>query len=334
MPITLTCTATCKWQVPWVTGATNVALTVQTAASHALTVTAGASPTTVASGGASTLSASAVDSSGHGIASWSWSDGGAGGTFSPSAAVQNPTYTAAANTTGTNRIVTLTCTATCNGAGPLSASGSATLTVQTAGGAHSLTVTAGRNPTSVASGGSTALTGTAVDGSGHGVASWSWSDGGAGGTFVPSAAVQSPAYIAAANATGATRTVTLTLTATCNGVSPLSTSGSTTLSVYRAGTHTVTVTATATPATVASGGAVALSATGTDSSGHGGLAWNWSDGGAGGTFSSATVRTPTYTAPVNTTGSPRAITLVVTATCKWQSPWVAGTTSVNVTVNP
>ena len=333
MPITLTETATCKWQSPWVTGATNVPVTVQSA-THALVVTAAASPATIPSGATSTVFASAVDSLGHGIASWSWSSGGAGGTFSPSATVQNPTYTAAANTSGSNRAVILTCTATCNGAGAISASGSTTLTVQPAATSHTVAVTAACSPTTLASGGSSALSGSAVDSSGHGIALWSWSDGGASGTFKPSAAAQSPTYIAAVNNGTASRTVTLTLTATCNGAGPKSASGSTTLTVQRVGTHTVTVTATATPSTVASGGAVALLATGTDSSGHGGLAWNWSDGGAGGTFSSATVRNPTYTAPVNTTGSPKIITLVVTATCKWQVPWVAGTTSVNVTVSP
>ncbi len=333
MPITLTVTATCKWQSPWVTGSANLAVTVQSAA-HAVVVTAAASPATIPSAGASTLFASAVDSLGHGIASWSWSSGGAGGTFSPSASVQNPTYTAAANTSGANRTVTLTCTATCVGPSAVNGKASTTLTVQPAATSHTVAVTVACSPTTLASGGSSALSGSALDSSGHGIATWSWSDGGAGGTFSPSAAVPSPTYIAAANTTGASRTVTLTLTATCNGASPAHASGSTTLTVQRAGTHTVTVTATATPNPVASGGATALLATGTDSMGHGGLAYNWSDGGAGGTFSSITVRNPTYTAPVNTTGSPKVITLVVTATCKWQAPWVAGTTTVNLTVTP
>ena len=37
-----------------------------------------------------------------------WNDGGAGGSFAPSASVQNPSYTAAANVTGSDRLVTLT----------------------------------------------------------------------------------------------------------------------------------------------------------------------------------------------------------------------------------
>ncbi len=151
---------------------------------HTLTVTASAAPATVASGGATSLSASASDSLGHGIATWSWSDGGAGGSFSPSASVQNPSYTAAANTTDSNRIVTLTVTATCNGPVPATNSGSTTLTVQPV--AHTLVVTANPpNPATVASGGSASLSASYSDSrTGHTIATWSWSDGGAGGASV------------------------------------------------------------------------------------------------------------------------------------------------------
>jgi len=100
---------------------------------HELSVSADCAPSTVSSAGITSCTATFSDSQGHGIASWSWSDGGAGGTFSPSAAVQNPTYTAPANTTGADILVHLTVTATCDGPSPLSDSDTADLTVQPSG---------------------------------------------------------------------------------------------------------------------------------------------------------------------------------------------------------
>jgi len=100
------------------------------ATDHTVTVSAQAEPAVVASAGTTRLTSTAIDSHAHGIASWSWIDGAAGGSFSPSALVQNPTYTASANTTANNRTVTLTATATCDGPTPLTSSGSTTLTVQ------------------------------------------------------------------------------------------------------------------------------------------------------------------------------------------------------------
>ena len=98
-------------------------------AAHDLSVTADASPSTVASGGSSDLTASASDSRGHSIASWAWNDGGAGGSFAPSASVQNPTYTAPANLGESDLYITLTVQATCDGPSPLTAEGAVTLTV-------------------------------------------------------------------------------------------------------------------------------------------------------------------------------------------------------------
>ncbi len=74
------------------------------------------------------------------------------------------------------------------------------------------------------------------------------------------------------------------------------------------------MTASAAPTTVVSGGTTALSMTGVDSLGHTGLAYQWSDNGAGGTFSpSATAQNPTYTAPVNGTGAATNVTLTASA---------------------
>jgi len=67
--------------------------------------------------------------------------------------------------------------------------------------------------------------------------------------------------------------------------------------------------------------------------GHTEIAWAWSDNGAGGGFSpSAAVRSPSYTAPVNATSAAKAVTLTVTATCKWYYPWVTSSQNVGLTV--
>ena len=87
-------------------------------------------PATVLSEGTVSLSATYADTGGHGVATWSWSDGSAGGSFSPSAGVQNPSYTAATNVGDTDVIVTLTVSATCDGAEPLGDSDSTTLVVE------------------------------------------------------------------------------------------------------------------------------------------------------------------------------------------------------------
>ena len=94
---------------------------------HELRLSVSAMPARVASRGAVTLTAAATDSWGHPIASWSWSDGGAGGSFSPSALAQSPTYTAPQNRTGRDVAVTLALTATCSG--QVAARGQATIMV-------------------------------------------------------------------------------------------------------------------------------------------------------------------------------------------------------------
>lgn len=81
-------------------------------ASHTITFTQPptVNPTSVDPGGTTQCSAAASDSSGHSV-TYTWSDGGAGGTFSPSATAQNPTYKAPASP---GISVTLTCKAACS----------------------------------------------------------------------------------------------------------------------------------------------------------------------------------------------------------------------------
>ena len=131
------------------------------APAHTVAVTASAKPTTIASVGTTQFSAAATDSSGHGTAYWSWSDNGAGGTFLPSANVENPTWTAPANTTGKSIARKLTVTATC--AGIPSASGSADVTVTEQSVSLKPSVTISANPTVVGGCGCATLTWTSTN---------------------------------------------------------------------------------------------------------------------------------------------------------------------------
>jgi len=79
------------------------------------------------SDGSTQLSASAVDHLAHHIASWVWSDDDAGGSFSPSATAQNPTYTAPVNATADDQVISLTVVAACNSSP--AASGGATIEI-------------------------------------------------------------------------------------------------------------------------------------------------------------------------------------------------------------
>ncbi len=118
---------------------------------HDLAVTASAAPSSVAGGGTTQLTATAVDSAGGSIATWSWSDGGAGGSFSDPT-VYNPVYTAPTNSTGSDLAVTLTVTATTGGTQPLSGSATTVLTVSAPpplAAAFSGTPTAGEAPLTV-----------------------------------------------------------------------------------------------------------------------------------------------------------------------------------------
>jgi hypothetical protein len=144
--------------------------------------------------------------------------------------VQNPTYTASTNTSDSDLVVALTATATCDGPSPLADSDSTTLTVQPV--AHTLTVTADPpSPSTVPSEGSTSLNATYTDSQGHPVASWSWDDAGAGGSFTPSSNIQDPTYSAPANTSDSDLIVTLTVQATSDGPSSESDSDATLLTV-------------------------------------------------------------------------------------------------------
>lgn len=98
---------------------------------HVVEITSGptASPSTVVSAGAAQCAVTASDSQSHALV-YRWSDGGAGGTFIPSADVARPTYTARSNITGRDVVVTLTCTVTCSQDSQVSDTRSTTLVIQ------------------------------------------------------------------------------------------------------------------------------------------------------------------------------------------------------------
>jgi hypothetical protein len=160
---------------------------------------------------------------------WHWEDGEAGGEFLPSANVRAPLYRAPKNATGAPFQVGLKVAAQCEElAGTLEDSASVTVLPAE----HALTVQVDVDPSAVAWKGKTLLTATADDTFGHAVADWHWSDGGAGGTFVPSAFVPDPLYRPVPNTSLKDETVVLSVTAVCDGVPPASATASAVLTVH------------------------------------------------------------------------------------------------------
>jgi hypothetical protein len=288
----------------------------------------------VDSGGSASLAAGASDSHpGHDL-NWSWSDGGAGGTFLPSVAVPSPTYVAPANCSDQDLAITLSVTVSCSGPESLSDTQTTTLAVRPI--AHTATVVVlPPDPPSVDSGGSAQLDAGLTDSrEGHVAAQWLWGDGGAGGSFVPSADVAAPVYTAPANLTDGDVSIALSVTGTCSGLPALSDTQALALLV-RPVAHSLSLNVPGpSPATVDSGGSTSLVASASDSrTGHA-MDWAWSDGGAGGTFlPSAAVAHPTYTAPANTADHDLTVTLSVTVTCSG-SPPLDDTKATTLTVRP
>ena len=194
------------------------------ASEHSVSVTANCTTNPVNSGGSTLCLASFSDTLGHGASSWHWEDGGAGGSFWPSPDQQNTFYYAPTNASETDLPVTLTATATCDGAESASGQGSFTLTVRPV--THTLSVSADCDPHEVFPEGATNCTASYSDSRGHQVIAWEWSDRGSGGWFDPSAHVQNPVYHAPA-----TGWLTLTVSATCDGPDPLTVSADTWLDV-------------------------------------------------------------------------------------------------------
>ncbi len=165
-----------------------------------------------------------------------------------------------------------------------------------------------------------------------GTVSYSWSAGGAGGSFSSSTA-QNPVYTAPDDASASDITVTLSCTAASVASPSVKATATVPLTVYH---HSITIASgtgtTVSPSAVIPGGIAQCSVSATDSLGNT-MTYQWSDGGAGGSFSSGAVTNPTYTAPRNSSGS----NLTVTLSCKVtdsKNAAVNATGTVALTVHP
>jgi hypothetical protein len=263
-----------------------------------------------------TLALDASDSIiGHTLSyAWSATCGGglAAGLFSDPTA-KNPTWTAPANATGTQQTCALSVAIT--DGHDQSANGAWSAHVESV--PDVVTITAGPTgtPEPVASNGAVTLSTSATDSIiGHSVSYlWSATCTGslAGGSFAPSASVQSPTWTAPINLTGAQQTCTLSIVASDGGSQSAS---ATWTHRVDAVPDVVTITAgpAATPSPVASSGTVALTLSANDPYSHP-LTYAWSAScpglGASSFTPSASAQNPTWNAPKNRTGSQQACTL-------------------------
>ena len=290
-------------------------------APHTVTLKAPAtgSPDPVASGGAVTLAVEGLDSYDHPL-TYSWQASCAGlpssGTFAPSHAIASPVWTAPTNRTDSEQTCALT--ATVSDSHGTSTSGTHSQRVLIAPHTIQITTAATGAPNPVPSSGSVTLDVVATDSYDHAL-SYSWQATcpalPSTGTFTPGPDVKAPTWTAPRNITGTAQACTIT-------VSMGDGHGKTVTSHYSQGVETAAHSIsmgtgpTATPNPVASGQAVTLTLAATDSYDHV-LTYAWQATCTGltgtGTFApSATVASPTWTAPANATGAARTCTLQVT----------------------
>jgi hypothetical protein len=187
---------------------------------------------------------------------------------------------------------------------------------------HAVAVTCGPNgnPNPVGSGETANLNVAAIDSQGHTPLNFAWTAdcptlGGDIPNFSPGPNVQTPTWTAPANLTGSQQTCTLQVTVD-DGLG-VNTTGSFLQSVNSV-PHDLTITSNPSgfPNPVASGGAANLSVAATDTLPHT-LTYAWTaDCPAAlvgdGSFNNASLQTPTWTAPPNTTGSQQDCTIQVT----------------------
>ncbi len=225
--------------------------------------------------------ASASDGDGT-IASWTWTDHGAGGAFTdPSAA--HPTYTSPER----SGLVELTLTVTDADGGAASDSLRVRVNVPPS-------VEAGPDG-SVVEGGHWEFAAATVQDEDGWIVSIAWNDGGAGGRFEPSSTVLHPTYIAPEVPAGGDRDVRLT-------VSAVDDAGAEGLDTATIRVHDVNVPPTVDVGpdrSVEEGGRLWLCDRAIVGDEDGRIvAYAWSDGGAGGGFEpSASVACPSYLAP-------------------------------------
>ena len=287
-------------------------------AEHTLTIATPAASTVnpVASLGTTTLSVSATDSYEHAL-TYAWTALCTGlpthGSFS-NAAAQTPTWTAPKNITGAEQTCAIEVTVS-DGAGK-TATSSLTQTVNAA--EHTLTIAtpAASTVNPVASSGTTALSVSATDSYEHDL-TYAWTALCTGlpthGSF-SNAAAQTPTWTAPKNLTGAEQTCAIEVTVSDGNGKTASSSLTQRVSLLP-DVITVTTPASGTPSPVASAGAVTLNVAATDSHEHA-LTYAWSALCTGlpghGSFNDAALRTPTWTAPANLTGSAQTCAITVT----------------------
>jgi hypothetical protein len=224
----LSVTATCDGTTPASgTGTTTISVLPSTAD---LSVTVEEPvPAVVPSEGVADLSATASGSVSSEAVSWRWDDGGANGQFLPGPTLRNPRYKAPKNISGSPVTVTLTVTGECSEPTPLADQDTTSLVIQPT--PHEVIVRASTEYTVLSWKSRVRLNATAEDSYGHGIASWFWNDGGAGGSFSPSERVPNPTYRSSANDTPGNSVITLSVTATCDGLEPATGTGFVLISV-------------------------------------------------------------------------------------------------------
>jgi hypothetical protein len=323
---------------------------------HSTTTTLTPNPASTTPGGSVVFTATVADASGSGASSPSgsvtWSDGGAGGSFSSAScalsSASSTTSSCSASYTPPSAGATATITGAYAGDSTHSgSSGTSTLTVNKRATGSAVAP----NPSSVTSGGSITYTATVSD-TGPGTPSApggtvSWSDGGAGGSFASGGSCA----LAAAGASAGSCQMSYTAPASAGPVTITAaypgdaihgpSSGTSQLSVGSPQPHPTSTSVSPNPATTTTGGQSTLTVTVSDTSAStssptGGV--TWSDGGAGGSFSPSTVCTLTSVSSsqskcvVNYTASSTAGSVTITASYAGDSTHTtsSGTTSLSV----
>ena len=246
------------------------------------------------------------DNSGKGF-TLAWAAAPSVGTFSPSVAVEDPTWTAPATTTA-NQVVTLTLTAADGGDAANDVSDSVTITVP----GTDPTVSIQTADQTVLGGASIALEAMSTD-----VATYAWTA--TAGTFVDTAAEDTT--WTAPGTTAANQVVTLTLTVTDSD--EVTASASVTITVPSGPTVSIQTADQTVPGSMV----VELEATSRSADGKG-ITRAWAAAPAVGTFGNPAVDDTTWTAPA-TTGPTQVVILTLTVTA---SDGAKGTDSVMITV--
>ena len=249
---------------------------------------------------------------GGGATSAVWSDGGAGGSFSNNSGSNpaNTIYTASASAPAS---ITLTLTTAGGACGTVTAT--KTLTIN-----PNSTVNAGGALAGICQGGTTAALGGSFGG---GATSAVWSDGGAGGSFSNNSG-SNPANTTYTASTSAPASIILTLTTTGGSCGTV--------------TATKTLTINSNP-TVNAGGAISAVCQGETTTalggsfGGGATSAIWSDGGAGGSFTSNSGSNPGNTTYTASASAPSSITLTLT-TAGGSCGTVTATKTLTINPNP